>query len=196
VWGGPAGERPALVQVGATTLFVAFAITAPTDDAGGPSTTVLQAAVVDMTQGGTTVTATEVLLRAQADGGDNRLPEAAPAAVTVGGTLWFAAWTGAQLGDPLEDEVWLASAANGAAAGVGGTVMPLPRWEAHRAGDQRNPALAATPLGANGALVGAWEDYGASVGGLEARPDVVVEVVPLAMVRWGLEGGVQDYSER
>jgi len=182
-WGGIAGERPALVQVGPTTLFVAYSVTIPTDDAGDTTTTVLQGAIVDLSGTGTLVSAGPRTLDAQGDGGDSRFPEGSPAAVVQGGELLFGAWTGAQTGDPLGDEVWLASSPSSSAASVGTSVLPLPRWEAHRAGDQRNPALGVTTLAPNGALVGVWEDYGASVSGLEARPDVVVEVAPQPMLR-------------
>lgn len=184
-WAGETGERPALVQVGATSLFVAFSMSVLTDDADDESTTVLQGAVVDMTQAGTTFTASEIALDAQADGGDSRFPEGFPAAVSVGGEMWLGAWTAAQVGDPLEDELWLAPVVNAEAAQVGTTVLPMPRWFAHRAGDQETPALGVTTLAPNGALVAVWEDDGVAIGGPEARPDVAVEVVPLPMLRIG-----------
>ncbi len=47
--GGPEGERPALVQVGPTSVFVAFSVTVDADDSeDGATTTVLEGAVIDL----------------------------------------------------------------------------------------------------------------------------------------------------
>lgn len=181
---GPTGERPALVQIGPTTLFVAFSETVAQDDAGDVTTTILEGAVVETAAGGAAnVVAQEISLAAQDDGGESRFPEGFPALAGVGGDVWLAAWTGGQPGDPFEDETWLASSPSGSLGGLGAPVVPLPRWQIDRGGVQQTPVLAVTGLGDAGAVVAAWEDDGWTLGGDEARPDVVLEVIPLPMLR-------------
>jgi hypothetical protein len=66
-----------------------------------------------------------------------------------------------------------------------GTELPLPRLAAHRVGDQRRPAMVASPLAPDGAIVSAWDDLGLGFGGAEANGDVVVEVIPIPVLRTG-----------
>jgi hypothetical protein len=58
-------------------------------------------------------------------------------------------------------------------------------------GDQRFAALASSPLGPDGALVGAWNDLG-KVFSNEANGDVAVELMPVPVVRfsWADGGGL------
>jgi hypothetical protein len=179
--GGPMGERPTLVQVGPTSLFVGFTVTVD-DTAGNAVSTALEGSVVDMSSG--TASAPQPLsLAALPSGGGAALAQASPAAIAVGSTLWLSAWTAAQPGDPLGEDLWLTSAATTSPSSLGASVLPLPRIKAHRAGDQRAPALAAMTAGANGTLVAAWEDYGGSLGTNEGQPEVVLQVIPLPVAR-------------
>jgi hypothetical protein len=52
-------------------------------------------------------------------------------------------------------------------------------------GDQRGPALARTNIGPTGAIVSAWDDLGEGFGSGEGNGDVVIEVVPVPVVRNG-----------
>lgn len=73
----------------------------------------------------------------------------------------------------------------------GRSEIPLPRHDAHRADDQRAPALAATPLFPGGALATAWDDYGRVFGPTQGKPDVVAELIPVPILRTTLGGGGQ-----
>jgi hypothetical protein len=68
-----------------------------------------------------------------------------------------------------------------------GPEMLLPRDAAHRVGDQRGPALAVTNIGPTGAFVSAWDDLGKGFGTGEGNGDVVVDVVPVPVVRNGAQ---------
>ena len=63
-----------------------------------------------------------------------------------------------------------------------GTPMPLPRTAAHDASEQRHPAIAASPLGPEGAIFAAWDDLGTSYPG-KGSADVVVDLIPSPIVR-------------
>ena len=101
---------------------------------------------------------------------------------------WRAA---AASGDPKAEELWLRELQWNGSSITLGTPLRLPRWDAHTAGDQRFPALAASPLGPEGALVTAWDDYGLVFGKDEGAPDVVVELIPVPVLRKNLliDGG-------
>jgi hypothetical protein len=173
---GPSGERPALVQVGPTSLAVVFTVGGDAD-AAVDSTTV-RGAIVDTSAAASSVTATEWSVSEPGDAG-LMFAQAASAAAVAGNVLWTADWTAAQAGDANAEELWLVQRDGKGAPTV--AAMPLPRVIAHRAGDQRAPALATTSLGSSAGLVAAWEDYAGHVALSEARPDIVVRVTPLPM---------------
>jgi hypothetical protein len=177
----PDGARPTLAPLGATTLLVAFDATVPADDAG-TVTTVLEGAVIDVTAGAKAVTPTLFEVPA-----GSALAQSSATAVSEGtdGAAWLASWTAGAPGDPLGEELWLAPVTGGALGTAGGAAFPLPRQRAHRAGDQRTPALATLSAGGSIALVLAWEDYGGAMSVAEALPDVVLQVMPLPGVRVG-----------
>jgi hypothetical protein len=85
----------------------------------------------------------------------------------------------------LYDDTWVQKLVwDGAALSAGASALSLPHDEAHRAGDQRAPALAAAPLGPYGALVAAWDDLtSTNYAGEAAHGDVVVALLPTPIVR-------------
>lgn len=96
----------------------------------------------------------------------------------------YLAWrTSAVLGSPDGEDTWLAEMTwEAAACPTFHPAIPLPRDAKHRKGDQRHPALAASPLYPQGALAAAWEDFGGSFAG-EGGVDVVFELLPTPIVR-------------
>ena len=63
---------------------------------------------------------------------------------------------------------------------VSATGIGMPRSAS--SGDERYPALAASILAPQGAMVAAWNDYFRETS-LQAEPDVRVEVIPLPILR-------------
>lgn len=178
--GGGYGERPALAQVGPTTLAVVFS--AGTVDATGGESETLEWALIDATHSGASVAPNPVSLTLP-NGGSAAQPVGEPALFPAGGAVWLGAWAGAMAGDPLGEELWMAPI--GLDAGPGPLTLaavPVPRVAAHRNGDQRAPTLGATILAPNGALVAAWDDYAATLPP-EGCPDVVLQVAPLPFLR-------------
>jgi hypothetical protein len=88
---------------------------------------------------------------------------------------------------PLHDETFVQKLSWGAGAlDTTAVPIPLPRASAHRPGDQRAPALAATPLSPYGAIVAAWNDLtSTNYAGESAHGDVVVELIPTPILRLG-----------
>jgi hypothetical protein len=154
-------------------VLVTFSAGFDPTDAGNPTSMQVGYAVIDVTQSGGPVSPHLIASPAY--------PAAASAAAATPGTGWISTWTGAQPGDPNGDELWVGAVASDAA--ISASATSLPRLAAHRAGDQRHPALASTALTPGGALVSAWEDYGSGVSSGAAVPDVVLEVVPLPSTR-------------
>lgn len=182
--GGFAGEKPALVQLDATHLLVAF--TDMTDPwlSGVPNTPRLRYAVID-----TETSATPEALGLREQGGYSSsellLGQSSPA-LERGMDGVFLAWrTEAPPGDASSEQVWLKSL-GWAPRGVGGELALLerdaellvPRLCESSTGAQRAPALARTSLYPNGALALAWEDYSRSMGETSGGPDVVVHYAP------------------
>jgi hypothetical protein len=60
--------------------------------------------------------------------------------------------------------------------------IPLPRVASHANGDQRHPALAASPLYPGGAISAAWEDFGGTLAGA-GSVDVAFELIPTPVLR-------------
>lgn len=106
-----------------------------------------------------------------------------PAAVRVG-TRAFVAWaTEAVIADPRGEEMWRKEVTwSGSALDTSSVEIRLPRRDTHRLGDQRFPALAATPLGPEGAIAEAWMDLGNTFAA-EASGDVAVELMPVPVLR-------------
>jgi hypothetical protein len=172
--GGVAGERPALVALGRTSLLVAFSVALPGSATGA---TKVQTALIDTTQPGGSLTPVDWQVSGTNSDGTTILPQAAPAAVVAGTTLWAGSWTGPGSGDTSGENVWLAPL--DLASPVKGMASPLPRLPAHRGGDQRRPALAMAGTSTANVLVAAWDDDGQTLAPIDAKQDVVLAVMPL-----------------
>jgi hypothetical protein len=178
---GHYGDPPALLELDGTHMLVVFA------EGSGQNTAKLRGAVLDTAQPGATV-AFDIGPLVQGDAG-TPLGILRPAAVRVG-TRVFVAWaTEAAIADPRAEEMWLKEVIwSGNTLSTSSAEVPLPRWDSHRLGDQRFPALAATPLGPQGAIAAAWMDLGKTFAA-EANGDVAVELMPVPVVRKLLADG-------
>ncbi len=180
----PADARPAILELDATHLLVAFAAPATSPgDAGALDTgvvpTLVRAAVLD-----TSVPGAASLLDL-APGAT--VAQGWPSLARAGGRLFASWWTSAVAGDPNGEDVWLAELSWTAAAGLSvGSVVPLPR--SHRLGDQRRPALAAMGGTSNASLLAGWDDLAPSLAG-ESDGDVLLEVIPIPMLRVADDAG-------
>lgn len=164
-------DKPALVELDASTLLVVFTI----GDGGTGSGSKLRGGLLNPSAAGaTTAVALDTGLTAA---------QSNPSAVRVGSRVYLSWQSAAAAGDPKAEELWLREVQWSGSAVTLGTPLRLPRWDAHTPGDQRFPALAASPLVPEGALVAAWNDFGLVFGKSEGAPDVVVELIPIPVLR-------------
>lgn len=184
VLGGPAGEKPALVELDSTHLLVAYTEGTDPTASGVANTPRLRYAVVDTTVdsaplprplGGTDSTSSAALLQAQTS-----------PALERGLDGVFLAWrTEAVPGDAAGDQVWIKSLgwsprglANALEVEEHDTELLLPRLCESSTGDQRAPALARASLYPNDALAIGWDDYSHSLDASSNGPDVVIHYAP------------------
>ena len=180
---GPSDAPPALTELDAGHLLVAYTETIALDDAGPASTTRVRLAVLDLAS--STVTPVDLGPASPASASS---PQASPRLARVGGRTFVSWWTAASTGDPNGEEISLAEVVWSANASISvKPAIPLPR--AHRIGDQRHPALTVMNGAPDGSLVAAWDDLGQSLGGGQSRYDVVLEVAPIPMLRLDQDGG-------
>jgi hypothetical protein len=172
---GPSTSRPAINAIDATHLLLVFAA----DDGTGEYR--IRIATLDAAAPGA-VTSRSIDVAAGASANDRREPNV----VQLGGHT-FVTWRAAGVsGDAAADELWIKEISwTGTAIDLGHSEMRLPRRADHRPGDQRRPALAALPLTSGGALVAAWDDLGKTFGLTEGNGDVVVEMIPIPLLRLG-----------
>jgi hypothetical protein len=186
---GSAEDRPALAELDANHLLVVFTEGVDVGSTGLSHTPKLRGGILAT---GTPGTATAFSLEPPAmgpGGGAAELAQTHPNVVRVENRLYLAWRSSSTAGNANHDELWLREASwNGTALNLF-TVLPLPRSTTHQPGDQRFPALAASPLGPAGAIVAAWDDYGRVFGGVEGAPDVVVELIPSPLLRLPTGGG-------
>jgi hypothetical protein len=182
----PAAGKPALVELDATHLLLVYPVGIDPADTGVPNAEAkLQAAVLDLAAPGP-VSGADIPVNAAVEGAASALSHGYASAVRVGSSVYVAWWTDAAPGDALGEDVWLQAVGwNGSAIDWSATELPLPRSVAHRAGAQRRPALAASPLAPGGAIVSAWDDLGKGFGGGEGNGDMVVELIPVPVLRTG-----------
>jgi hypothetical protein len=180
---GPVGSRPALAELDSTHLLVVYAEGTDIADTGIANGSKLRAAVLDLAAPGA-VGAVDI--PAATDVG---LSQSQPNAVRTGGQV-FVVWRSEAPLDATDggvngEELWLKRIGwNGSALDLGSAELPLPRSSTHRSGDQRLPALAAAPLGASGQqIVTAFDDLGQVFGSAEDYGDVVVEAIPVPLLR-------------
>ncbi|HKQ69891.1 MAG TPA: discoidin domain-containing protein, partial [Polyangiaceae bacterium] len=93
-----------------------------------------------------------------------------------------------EVGNSLGEEVWLKSiavnAGGGGALDLSAAESPLPRWRAHRAGDQRRPTVIAGGLPSRPEVLALFEDLGRSYH-VRAEGLVAVEAIAAPMLRLG-----------
>lgn len=169
-------DKPALAELDASTLLVVFT-------AGSGAASKLRGALLSTSAPGTTASFA-------LDTGVTAAQSHANA-VRVGSRVYLSWREAAASGDPKAEELWLREVLWNGSLITLGAPLRLPRWEAHTPADQRFPALAAGPLAPEGALVTAWDDYGLVFGKNEGAPDVVVELIPVPILRKNLllDGG-------
>jgi hypothetical protein len=192
---GPAFVPPsvttkiALVELDAEHLIVSFSVGVDPAETGVPNaSSQVWAAIVSPLAPGA-VNSGPVPVSATVEGNSATEAHASANAVVIDGVLYSAWWTAAVPGDPNGEQIWFAPvgpAPDGGLTLVGSELL-LPRSTPHRLGDQRGPALAETNIGPNGALVSAWDDLGEGFGSGEGHGDVVVEVIPVPIVRNGTQ---------
>jgi hypothetical protein len=198
---GPAGSKPALAQLDATHLLVAYAVgTAPSvpdagaGDAGADggeagatlppaSPSKVQWAVLAMAAPGNVTGVDVVPSVTSAFGLSQNQPNLMPAGANV-----YLAWhTDANPGDPNGEEVWLKPLTwNAGVLSTAAAEAPLPRTAAHRLGDQRSVGFAVSSLPPAGALVSAWDDLGKTLGTGEGTGDIGVQLLPAVPVPPGI----------
>lgn len=164
-------DKPALAELDSSTLLVVFT-------AGSGAASKLRGALLSPgAPGNTAPIALDTGVTAA---------QSHPNAVRVGSRVYLSWREAAASGDPKAEELWLRDVLWNGSTITLGTPLRLPRWDAHTPGDQRFPALAASPLAPEGALVTAWDDYGLVFGKDEGAPDVVVELIPVPVLRKNL----------
>lgn len=187
----PASDRPALADIGEGRLVVAFTEATDPSGSGVANTPRLRGAVLAPIQEGL-VESYPIEPRHEDYAGDATVAQSHPNVVRVDNRA-YVAWRSSRLpGDDRGEEIWLKELAWPAQTVEDVLALEeirLPRQAEHRAGDQRFPALAATTLAPEGALLTAWEDWALSFGGAEGTPDVVVELIPTPVVRLSDPGG-------
>ncbi len=186
---GPYSNSPALTPLDSTHLLLVYVEGTDWADSGVASGARVRGAILDTAAPGA-VTSFDIA-PAIPDAGVP-LSAYAPNAMTVGSRVFVAWGTEAAQSDPNAEELWLKEVGwNGSSIDLSKVEVPLPRWTAHRVGDQRFAGLASSPLGPDGALVTAWNDLG-KVFPKEANGDVAVELIPVPVVRfsWADGGGL------
>ncbi len=188
--GGPAGDHPAIAEIDSTHLLLVFTESVLT---GGAFVPRLRAAVLGTSTAGSPTFSIDPLVSPY----DLQISigQRDPNVVQVG-TRLFVAWRSSAIsGDPSAEELWLKEI-GWSSDGSGGVTLDLShkeialrRWSTHGQDDQRRPALAASSLWPEGALVTAWEDYGRTFGANEGAPDVVFELIPSPVLRLSLQDG-------
>jgi len=173
---GPAQQKPDLAQLDATHLLVAYAEGVDLHDAGVPSQARIRVAVLGTSSLGSTspidIFAADGVSRDQLS-------------LAVGGaTIWLGYRESAALGNALAEEIFARHLTwNGSSLGFAEAPIPIARDTGHRAGDQRRPSLAIANLATSQALVAGWEDLGRTFGSAELNGDLVIESIPLPLLR-------------
>jgi cysteine-rich repeat protein len=169
---------PALAELDATHLLVSFTTTSDPDAVGFPTFPSVNLSVVNTAAPG------DVLSVPVQDGVDPGTYDDQTSLVRVG--------TRVVLGlriyvNDYNDEILLKELPWNPAVDpnmVNRSVAP--HWLIEEApfylGDQRHPALAASPLAPQGALVVAWDSHAAPDGVAQAEPDVLAKLLPLPFV--------------
>jgi len=184
--GGAAEDRPALVEIDSTHLFLVF-VERAWGDSGAQPVPRLRWAVLDTALPGP-VEALALEPRVAPWALDSTLAQEQPAAARAGDAVYVAWHSARVIGDARAQESWLKridlqTAAGGVTLDFSAPEIDLPRESAHSANDQRFPALAAGSVPGSAALVAVWDDYGRSFGPGQGAPDVVAELIPVPSLR-------------
>ena len=154
------GDHPALAPLDPDHLLVFFTTGGEASDSSRPGGRRLRLAVVDVKARGV-VSSNEFVPSTVPYDHDDTLRQRRPAAARIGDRIFVAWETESPLGDPLGAEFWVAEV--GWSASEPGVVRKLAEWsapaDANRTGDQKSPALAASPSLPGGALITVWEDH-------------------------------------
>ncbi len=158
---GPAGGRPALVELDAERLLLVFIEGTDPYELGVPNVGRLRAAILDRASPGP-VTSFPFLPLVEPYASDVRLNQQRPGLARVGGKVFLTWQSESPLGDAEGEEVWL-SEIDWASADPSTLVrhpeLPL-GITTLREGDQGAPALGVSPLFPGGALITTFEDVG------------------------------------
>jgi hypothetical protein len=178
---GPVGARPGLVELDATHLLVVYTEGIDPADTGVANASKLRAAVLDL-NAPTTVTPFDIPSSLPGRAG---LSQDQPNAMRAGGQVFIAWRTETALASAAGEELWLKEIGwNGTSIDLERGELQLPRLPNSPPGDQRHPGLAAGPLSQNGEqLVAAFDDLGKLFGAEEGQGDIVVEAIPIPLVR-------------
>jgi hypothetical protein len=180
VLGGPLDDRPALVALDETQLFVAFSVQTDPSTTGIYDISRIRFAVVDVA-GSLTPTSQSLDPLDDLYTRDAFVSQLSPS-VAAGTDGVYLAWRSeARPGDAAGDQLWLKtlrwSATSVPQLEARNAEMLLPRTCDGSTGDQRRPALAPVALPPHGALAVAWNDYSHAQG--LGDPDVVVHYAPM-----------------
>jgi hypothetical protein len=179
------GDHPALVELDQTHLLLFYTSGGDVSDGGSATGSRLRVAVVDITVDETLESIVVRPSTAPYDG-DETLRQRRPAATRVGDRLFIAWETESPLADPLRSEYWVAEL--GWSANEPRRIQKLAEWPARadaiRSGDQKSPALAASPLFPGGALITVWEDHSRQLAGRPAA-DLMLDFRPVPFVALG-----------
>jgi len=176
---GASQDRPALVELDSERLLVVF--THGTDPLGTGTSNVsrLRGAVLDVNAPGT-AEAFDILPTVEPWASDPGLAESRPGLARVGTRVYLCWQSESPLGDSRLDEVWLRELEwDGTQLGIL-EEHPL-QIDSSRDANQRAPALAATPLGPEGALLTLWEDSMVDPRH-DTLPDIMVGLRPSPIV--------------
>src|SRR5690606_36568499 len=189
---GPATDKPAVAEIEPGVLFVVYTVVTEPGATSVANIGRLHGALIDPSADPSEVIVGQPIFDFDIN---PYLSQVEPNLVNAHGRL-FVAWRSVSY-DPAVlpgvegEQLWLKRLYWDSELQALDTAQPevrLPRWPEHELGDQRAPALAASPLFPEGALVMAWTDHGASFGALEGHPDVVVQLAPTPLVRGDRKG--------
>jgi hypothetical protein len=188
----PAAEdRPGIAEIAPGLLLLVFTEATDPEATGVAEIARVRGALLDAAApGSVTAFSIDPLDPAYADPG---IAQSQPNVISVQGRTYVTWRSRRAPADSRGEELWIKEVRCFAAPASCGNPAPdlarfelrLPAQSAHREGDQRFPAIAASVLGPSGAVIAAWDDYGSTFGAIQGVPDVVVELIPTPILRLG-----------
>jgi hypothetical protein len=181
---GPSLERPALVELDASHLLVAFAEGTDPLESGTPSVMRLRGAILS-TAGPGGVEAEPFDPQVEPYASETALSVRSPRLARVGARIYLAFESEGILGDAMGSEVWVQELEwSGDPPELNRTLEEPMQLDASRVGDQLLPALASSSLAPLGALVTVWEEHGVATVH-ETFPDIAFGLRPVPFVHLG-----------